>query len=187
MEPLLTALKAVFLSGLRAGDSLRVPEPEGGYRILVPAAPHDPHIDHGFILPFCPPLDDTMGLEACHLRGRLLRTPDSIEAARAYAQGVDVDANAHIIAVEAAKQLTETWKPLANPVAWTGPGATFVLQSVNCAPADAASMVALLRAGAYGALKRTEEARKFLQTAKKSTEPRIRRACAALEPKFADA
>lgn len=187
MEPLIKALQAVLPSAVRAGDMLRVADPDGGMRIVVPHSPWDPQIDHGFVLPFCPAFDDTMALDSCHLRGRLLRSPDAIEAARAYAAGEDVKTNANIIAVEAAKQLSEVWKPLTNPLAWTGLGTTYVLQSVNVAPSDAEFVVALLRAGAYGALDRKTEARMYLTTANKSTEPRVRRTAQRLKATLADA
>lgn len=187
MEPLLKALQATLPGAVRAGEALRLPEPEGGMRVIVPRAPWDPHIEHGFVLPFCPAFHDTMGLDACHLRGRLLRSPDTIDAARAYALGEDLEANANIIAVDAARQLSEAWKPLTNPLAWTGLGTTYVMQSVNVAPSDAEFVVALLKAAAYGALGRKVEARSFLTTANKSTEPRIRRTAQLLQASMADA
>lgn len=187
MEPLFRALQAVLPSAVRVGDTLRVPEAGGGWRVLAPRAPWDPQIDHGYLLPFCPPLDDSMGLGACHLRGRLLRSPDAIEAARGYAAGEDVEANANVLAVEAARQLSELWVALAQPVAWTGPGATFVLQSVNVPPAEAEHAVALLRAGAYAALGKRAEARTFLQTAQASTDPSLRRVAQTLAARIADA
>lgn len=187
MDPLFKALQAVLPSAIRAGDLLRVPDPDGGMRILEPHAPWDPQINHGFVLPFCPAFDETLGLDACHLRGRLLRSPDAIEAAQAYAAGEDVEMNANILAVEAAEQLGEVWKPLTNPLAWTGLGTTYVMQSVNVGPSDAEYVVALLRAGAYGALGRKDEARKFLTTASKSAEPRVRRTAQLLKTNLADA
>lgn len=187
MEPLLKALQAVLPSAVRAGDLLRVADPDGGMRVVVPQAPWDPQIDHGFVLPFCPAFNDTLGLDACHLRGRLRRSPDAIEAARAYAAGEDVEANANVLAVEAAQQLAEVWKPLTNPLAWTGLGTTYVLQSVNVPPSDAEFVVSLLRAGAYGELGRKEEARRFLVNASLSTEPRVRRTAQLLKTKLADA
>lgn len=187
MEPLIRALQQALPSAVRVADTLRVPEAGGGWRVLVPRAPWDPQIDHGYVLPFCPPLDDSMGLDACHLRGRLLRSPDAIEAARGYAAGQDVEANANVLAVEAARQLGEIWVALAQPLAWTGPGATFVLQSVNVAPAEAEHAVSLLRAGAYAALGKRAEARTFLKAAQVTADPGLRRVAQALAGHVADA
>lgn len=187
MEPFLRALQAVFPSAVRVGETLRIPEPGGGWRLLAPRAPWDPQVDHGMVVPFLPPLDESYGLDACHLRGRLLRSPDAIEAARAYGEGRDVEANANILAVETARQLSETWAPLVNPVAWTGPGTTFVLQSVNCAPVDADALVGLLKAAAFTHLGKPADGRPFLAKASQTTDLRLRGVWERLRTRMADA
>src|SRR4051812_12056002 len=121
LDPLISALQAVLPSSVRVDGALRVPEPGGSLRVIVPRSPHDPQVDHGVIFAFAPPLEEGISLEACHLRTRCRRSIDAIEAAQNYAAGMDVEASATFLAVEASKQISEMWGPFFKPDAWVGP------------------------------------------------------------------
>lgn len=188
MEPILQALLAAFPSSVRDGDRVRLTEPGGAIRLFVPRAPWDPQLDMGLLLPFVPALDTSLTLDACHLRTRFVRTVDAIEAARNLAEGKDVEANANVFAVEAARQLAPQWAPYGVPSAWIGPGHEDLLRmSANAAPADAEPLLALCRVGAFLALGNRAEARVWMDVAANLTEPRLRKAMVELRAKLADA
>lgn len=187
MEPLLTALRAALPSALREGDLLRLPLPGGALRLVAVRAPWDPQVEHGLILPWAPKLEPALSLDACHLRARCLRSIETIEAARALVEGRDVEANATLLAVEAARQIP-MWEGFLRPTSWVGPGVEELLRQVaNAGPRDAEPLLALLRAGAVAELGQREDARGWLAIASKAVDPRVRRAVDELRPKLGDA
>jgi len=188
MDALLKALLAAFPSSVLDGGAVRLTEPGGAIRLFVPRAAWDPQLDMGLLLPFVPALDTALSLDACHLRTRFVRTVDAIEAARGIAEGKDVEANANLFAVEAAKQLASQWAPYGVPSAWIGPGHEDLLRmSANAAPADAEPLIALIRVGAFLTLGDKPEARVWMDVAANLAEPRLRRALGTLRENLADA
>lgn len=188
MEALLVALQGALPGAVRVGSALRLPEHDGSVRVIEPRSPHDPQIDHGLIVGFAPALEEGLTLGACHLRGRCRRSVDAIEAARAYAEGRDVEASAKVLAGEAVQQLSEVWAPFLAPAAWVGPSVEDLLrQNANASPADVEPLLALVRAAAQHKLGAFAAAREWLVVARRAADPRVRQALGLVQKRLADA
>lgn len=188
MEPLLAALQAALPSAKRRDSLLTVSLRGGGMRVVVVRSPWDPQIEHGLVFPWLLPLDPALTLDACHLRTRCFRSVDAIEAARALAEGKDVETNATVLAVEAARQIGDTWEAFLDPAPWMRPTSGDVLRpALNVPPAEADTLMALLKAAALNETGLRADARAALQPAIHTTDPRLRRCLLALREKLGDA
>lgn len=188
LEPLFKALQAALPSSVRVGDALRVPQPGGSVRVIVPRSPWDPQVDHGLLVAFAPALDETISIDACHLRTRCRRSVDAIEAALSYGTGKDVEQSAAFLAVESTRQISEMWGPFLRPEAWVGPSVESLLtHSANATPADADPLLAMVRAAAFALLDQRTEARGWLEQAAKAVDPRVRHAVGAVRARLLDA
>ena len=188
MEPLLIALQHALPAAVRVGDCLRVPAAGGSVRVIAPRSAHDPQVDHGLVVGFAPALEEGLSLDSCHLRARVRRSVEAIEAAQGYASGHDVEQHATFLAVEAARQIAEMWSPFLQPEAWVGPAVESLLSQVaNTLPADVEPLLAMLRAAALLRLDKRADAQPWMELAQKAVDPRVRQAVQRVRRNGADA